>query len=139
MSAADGPAAADAAAAAEADKPSGRAVKPLFRPHLPANPETILDPDQEPAKPKLEPNPLDEDERALKEFEHESEAISDRTPLGDEEMFAYWRLMGWSQSQTAEQMLKRARGDVRYSGLLSGKEYRGDLIKLNLHIRRVLR
>ena len=66
--------------------------------------------------------------------------ISDRTPLGVEEMFAYWRLLRWAESQDVETMLKRARGDVRYGDLIERpQEYRGDLLKVKLHIRRVRR
>ncbi len=99
-----------------------------------------MDPNHEPAQPVLEPGPLDEDEAERREFDHECEAISDRTPLGAEEMFAYWRLLRWSQSQNVDQMLKRARSDVRYGDLLDRpQEFRGDLLKVNLHIRRVRR
>ncbi len=145
-----GPAAADAqgSAAPAADagdkKPSEPVApvlpKPLFRPHLPAAPDNVLDPNQEPARPELEPNPLDEDPQERQQFDREAEAISDRTPLGEEEMFAYWRLMRWAQSQNADQLVKRARGDFRYGDLLERpQEFRGDLLKVNVHIRRILR
>ena len=113
---------------------------PLFRPHLPANPDTILQPGTIPAKPVIEAAPLDEDEAERRAFDYECEAISDRTPLGKEEMFAYWRLLRWAQSQSTEQLLKRARSGVRYGDLLDHpQDYRGELFREKLHIAQVRR
>ncbi len=99
-----------------------------------------MQPGTEPEKPEIEPGPLDEDEVERRAFDHECEAISDRTALGQEEMFAYYRLLRWAQSQTPEQMLSRARGGVRYGDLLEHpEEYRGELLREKLHIARVRR
>ncbi len=147
-SAVDGTSVKDSAAKATVEKgtsaadesPTAAPPVSLFRPHLPANPETLLKPGTVPEIPPLEPGPLDEDEEERQEFDHECEAISDRTPLGSEEMFAYWRLLRWAQSQTTDEMLKRARSGVRYNDLIQRpEEFRGELLKVKLHIVQVLR
>lgn len=80
---------------------------------------------------------LDPDERdaAREEFQ----AVSDRTPLDAPEMASYWRLVRWSRSQPFAELEKRARHDLVFTNLWEQPEkYRGELIQLRLHIKRVL-
>jgi len=111
--------------------PSG----PMFRPHLPAHPEIIYQPGEQPIDP---PAPLDEDPAEQEAFEYETQALTDSAPLAKEEMVAYWRLMRWERSQSADELLKRARGNVYYGDLLDRpSDFRGELIKVKLHIVQV--
>jgi hypothetical protein len=130
--AAPGPAESPAASSANmpADPPG-----PLHRPHLPSQPEIIYQPGEQPVGP---PEPLDEDPAELEKFEYESKGLTDSAPLAKEEMLSYWRLMRWEQSQSPEEMLKRARGNVYYGDLLERpQDFRGALIKVKLHVVQV--
>ena len=83
------------------------------------------------------PNDLDagELEAAGKLFE----LVIDRAPLKPREMDAYWRLMDWSRTQPFADMEERAKTDVPFTQLWEQPEkYRGQLVRLRLHVRRVL-
>ena len=59
--------------------------------------------------------------------------------LAPEEMPAYWRLMKWTRAETFAAMDHRAARDVPRLGLLEQPErYRGHLLRLRLHILRIL-
>jgi hypothetical protein len=67
------------------------------------------------------------------------EALSDKTVLAPEEMPAYWRCMKWARAQTFAGMERRAARDVAYTRLFEEPEkYRGRLLRLRLHILRIL-
>jgi hypothetical protein len=67
------------------------------------------------------------------------EALSDKTVLAPEEMPAYWRCMKWARAQTFAEMDHRAARDVDRLRLLEQPEkYRGRLLRLRLHIMRIL-
>jgi hypothetical protein len=67
------------------------------------------------------------------------EAVSDKTVLAPEEMPAYWRCMKWARAQTFAEMERRAARDVAYTRLFEQPEkYRGRLLRLRLHILRIL-
>jgi hypothetical protein len=124
LPAASSAAAANAAAAADRTKAAPLRVngKPLDLPPPPTG-----------------PTDLDEDERgaAAQEFE----AITDRTlELHPEEMNAYWRLFSWVQNQSLAGLSKRAVKDVVMNDFIqSPDDFRGQLVALELNVRRVLR
>ena len=67
------------------------------------------------------------------------EALSDKTVLAPEEMSAYWRCMKWARAQTFAEMDKRAARDVAYTRFFEESDkYRGRLVRLRLHILRIL-
>jgi hypothetical protein len=67
------------------------------------------------------------------------EAVSDKTVLAPEEMSAYWRCMKWARAQTFADIDRRAARDVAYTKLFEEPEkYRGKLLRLRLHILRIL-
>ncbi len=67
------------------------------------------------------------------------EALSDKTVLAPEEMSAYWRCLKWARAQTFAEMDKRAARDVAYTRFFDEPDkYRGRLVRLRLHIRRIL-
>ena len=67
------------------------------------------------------------------------QALSDRTALAPEEMPAYWRCMKWSRAQTFAEMEHRAASNVAYTRLFEQPEkYRGRLVRLRLHVKRIL-
>jgi hypothetical protein len=113
----------------------------------PADPSASTDAQRnnapEPAAPAAgQPEPetpeatsLDEDEEELGAIANEFAAMTDRSPMAKEDMFAYWRLLRWSENAKLSEMLKRARTDVRFGDLiLEPVEHRGELIKVRLHL-----
>jgi len=67
------------------------------------------------------------------------EAVSDKTVLAPEEMSAYWRCMKWARAQTFAEMDRRAARNVAYQRLIEEPDkYRGRLLRLRLHILRIL-
>jgi hypothetical protein len=83
--------------------------------------------------------PTDVDPAEREQAQHLFEAVSDKPELAPEEMAAYWRLMKWTRAQTFAAMDHRAARDVPRLGLLEQPErYRGHLLRLRLHILRIL-
>lgn len=90
-------------------------------------------------KEMIVPGPTDDDPAESKAAQPLFDIQTDRAPLAPTEMPAYWTAMRWARAQSFEQLSKRARENVRYSELWEqSEEFRGDLLKLRLHIRRVL-
>lgn len=92
------------------------------------------------ADPALPVGPTDEDPEELDAAKEEFQALSDgKQRLADIEMPAYWRLFKWTESQTMEQMQKRAVTRIVLNDFAqSADEQRGKLIRLDLNVRRVL-
>lgn len=84
--------------------------------------------------------PTDEDPEQRRDAEEEFQAVTDGT-LGvqPEDMFAYWRLFLWVRHQPYETLRKRAQAGAVYADLVQAPaQYRGQLLQLDLNIRRVL-
>jgi hypothetical protein len=83
------------------------------------------------------PNETDPDE--LAKLRSNLKAVQDRQPLQPHEMSAYWRLLGWSRTHPFVELEQLARRDVPYSHLWEEPDlYRGQPIRLKLHVRQVL-
>jgi hypothetical protein len=83
-----------------------------------------------------EPIPDAEEREAASE---EFQAVSDQEKLSEIEMPAYWRLARWGSEQSFNDMWRDARHDVLFTDLWEQPEkYRGQLIALKLHVKRVL-
>ena len=81
----------------------------------------------------------DQDESEVAAIQDLFERVIDRAPLKPREMDAYWRLMDWSRTQPFDALARRARQDVAFTQLWEQPEkYRGQLIRLRMHVRRVL-
>ena len=77
----------------------------------------------------------DEVESARKQFEF----LVDRIPLKSREMNAYWKLMDWSRTQSFADLEERAAKDVAFTQIWEQPDdYRGKLIRLKLHVRRII-
>ena len=82
------------------------------------------------------PNETDPDE--LAKLRSNLKAVQDRQPLQPHEMSAYWRLLGWSRTRPLAELEKGALRDVPYAHLWEEPDlYRGQLVRLRLHVRRV--
>ena len=86
----------------------------------------------------LGPNETDEEE--LAKLRSNLKAVQDRQALQEFDMPAYWQLMRRSRTRPIAELEKLARRDVPYSHLWEEPDlYRGQPIRLKLHIRRVLK
>lgn len=96
-----------------------------------------------PAPDANNPAPIKRSELVPEEKERlkqELELIEDKAPLSAFEMGAYWRLVTWVQDQTSEEMDQRARRDIIFTHLWERpSQYRGQLVRLKLHMVRSLR
>jgi hypothetical protein len=90
--------------------------------------------------PMVPTGPTDEDPEEAEAAREEFQAITDgTTDLHIEEMPAYWRLMGWADRQTPAMLRQRSQRKMFYTHLVQRPdEYRGQLIHLDLNVRRVL-
>ena len=83
------------------------------------------------------PNETDPDE--LAKLRSNLKSIQDRQPLRPHEMPAYWQLLGWSRTRRFAELEKGALRDIPYSHLFEEPDlYRGQPMRLKLHVRRVL-
>ncbi|MFO1019162.1 MAG: hypothetical protein U0903_00460 [Planctomycetales bacterium] len=99
----------------------------------------LEEPGTAPRRETVEPGPTDLDPQEKKSVQMAYEVIKDRAPLSVEEMSAYWKFMGWTRHQSFAEMLKRARKDLLFVHLWEQPEkYRGELIELRVHLRRIL-
>lgn len=87
-----------------------------------------------------EAGPTDEDPDQQAEAAEEFQVITDGSlGIQPEENFAYWRLFQWVKNQRFEQLWKRARANFVFADLVhSPAKYRGQLLRLDLNVRRVL-
>lgn len=107
------------------DEPAAAAAQPENP--APATQETIV------------AGPNDQDEAEVAAIQDLLERVNDRAPLKPREMDAYWRLIDWSRTQPFTELQRRASQDVAFTQLWEQPEkYRGKLIRLRLHVRRVL-
>jgi len=90
-------------------------------------------------KETVVPGPNHKNEEELAAAQRNFEYVIDKAPLKSREMDAYWRLMGWSRTEPFTDLEKDARRDVPFTQLWDQPErYRGQPIRLRLHVRRVL-
>lgn len=83
------------------------------------------------------PNDLDPEEQA--KFQSYKDLITDRTPLRPREMLPYWQFVEWSRTQSTTELEKRAQVEPAFTLVWEHPErYRGQLIRLRMHVRRVL-
>jgi hypothetical protein len=82
----------------------------------------------------------DQDSEELAAGRMQLDAVIDKRPLEKLDMPAYWRLLKWARSQSFEELEGRAKRDVVYAQLFQRPEkYRGQLIRLRLHVRRIVK
>jgi hypothetical protein len=92
------------------------------------------------AKPEvIVPGPTDQAESEAAAARSLFGAVSDRAPLAKIEMPAYWRCLKWARAQSFADLERRAAKRIVYTQLWEQPDkYRGKLIRLRLHIRRIL-
>lgn len=93
-----------------------------------------------PTSENIVPGPNETDADELTKLRSNLKAVQDRQPLQSFDMPAYWQLMRWSRTRPVAELEKLARRDVPYRNLWEEPDlYRGQPIRLKLHIRRVLK
>jgi hypothetical protein len=94
----------------------------------------------DPATPWQEtiiPGPSDDDPVEREEIREFFQVIDDRTPIHAVDTPAYWKLMKWAMSRPISELEERSR-TVKFGELWQHPEkYRGELIRLRLHVLRV--
>ena len=91
-------------------------------------------------KETVVPGPNHKDEDELAAAQRNFEYVIDKAPLKEREMDAYWRLMAWSRTEPLADLEKQARRDVPFTQLWEQPErYRGQPIRIRLHVLRVLK
>lgn len=85
------------------------------------------------------PGPNHKSDEELAAAQREFEYVIERAPLKSREMDAYWRLMAWSRTEPLADLEEQARREIPFTQLWEQPErYRGQPIRLRLHVRRVL-
>lgn len=121
----------------------------IYRARDPATWSWLVPPAQREAEPQaaaetpfqetIRPGPTDksDDEQLL--TRRQLQAVLDKTPMQPEEMPAYWRLMKWANAQSSQELHRRAQHPVFFTQLWEQPDkYRGQLVELKLHVRRIL-
>ena len=101
----------------------------------------VVEQPKEVEKPREEiiPGPTDASAEEMAAAQVQFSAMSDQSPLSAIDMPAYWRLMRWSRAQTFAEAEKRARRNVRIASFVEEpNRQRGQLLRLKLHVRRIL-
>ena len=86
------------------------------------------------------PGPADDDPIEQEEIKTLFDAVGDGQELKPWDMPAYWRLMRWARARSFAELERRAQRDVPFTKLWQAAEkHHGDLIRLRLHLKRVLK
>lgn len=111
-----------------ADDASTTAAAPVVRePGQPSFVETVV------------PGPNDLDPDIWEDFQSREELVRDKTPLAPREMIAYWQLLGWTRTQSFSELEQRANHNPVLTQIWEQPQrFRGQPIRLRLHVRRVL-
>ena len=92
-----------------------------------------------PVVEEMVPGPTDQNEAEAAAAHHLFEAVTDREPLSKIEMPAYWRCLKWARAQSFADLERRAEKHVAFTQFWQQPEkYRGKLIRLRLHVARIL-
>ncbi len=85
------------------------------------------------------PGPTDQNEAEAASAHPLFEAVTDKEPLSKIEMPAYWRCLKWARAQSFKDLEKRADKHVVFTQFWQQPDkYRGKLIRLRLHVVRIL-
>jgi hypothetical protein len=87
----------------------------------------------------ITPAPTDQDKAEAAAANPLFEAVTDREPLSKIEMPAYWRCLKWANAQSFADLERRAEKHVVFTQFWQQPDkYRGKLIRLRLHVARIL-
>jgi hypothetical protein len=87
----------------------------------------------------LVPGPNDRDPAERDAAAALLDLVRDKTKLRPQEMAAYWKLMAWARAEPFRDLEKRARPEIPFVQIWEQPaRYRGDLIRIRMHVARVL-
>jgi hypothetical protein len=85
------------------------------------------------------PGPNDTDPTEALSIKEKLDLVTDKAPLRPGEMPLYWKFLGWSRTESFDDLNARAKHGVPFSQMWEeSKRRRGQLTNLKLHVRRVL-
>lgn len=91
------------------------------------------------AAEEIVPGPTDQNEAEAAAAHPLFQAVTDREPLTKIEMPAYWRCLKWARAQSFADLERRAEKHVVFTQFWQQPDkYRGKLIRLRLHVVRIL-
>jgi hypothetical protein len=94
----------------------------------------------EPQPEKIIAGPTEETPGEQEEMQRFLEVVRDKQPIEITDAPAYLRMLKWSLSQPMAEMERKAKRDVIYAKLWSyPQEHRAELIRMRMHVRRVIR
>ncbi len=83
--------------------------------------------------------PADESPLEQEEIQRFFEVVTDKQPIGDTDMPAYYRLLKWARSRSFAELEERAKRDVPIAKLWREPEkHRGELIQLKIRVRQIV-
>lgn len=85
----------------------------------------------------VHPGPTDVEERDLKENRDKLSVLVDQTPRSLQDMPAYWLLLRWALAQSFDELQARAQTTTMSTLWDQPNEFRGKLVSLNVHVRRI--
>jgi len=94
-----------------------------------------------PAAPAPAPEPIERDPEEQAAFEHDAEAIADKSlTILPVEQKAYWQLIRWVTQEPLATLVAQHPPEVSYQNLvLRPEKHRGELFQMELLVRRALR
>ncbi len=94
---------------------------------------------KDPAVDVVVPGPSDRNEAEAASAHSLFEAVTDREPLAKIEMPAYWRCLKWARAQSFADLESRSLKNVVYTQFWQQPDkYRGKIVRLRLHVQRIL-
>lgn len=86
----------------------------------------------------IKEGPTDKEEWDKKAVKDSLAVVTDKTAIQESEMPAYWNLMRWTLAQSFHQLEERTAKGVKMNDLwTTPADYRGKLVRMPLHIRRI--
>ena len=83
--------------------------------------------------------PADESPVEQEEMQRFFEVVTDKQKLGELDMPAYWRLIKWARRRSFAELEQRANRDVPFAKFFNETtKHRGELIRLRLHVQRIV-
>ena len=134
-----------AGAASEGENPAKPAASDPAASDIPAGTDNPAAPDKPADKPArswetIKERPTDKEQWDEKAIKDSLSAVTDKTAIQESEMPAYWNLMRWTLAQSSFQLEERAAKNVTMNDLWTTPgDYRGKLVRMPLHIRRISR
>lgn len=89
---------------------------------------------------KVVPGPNDLDAKEMASFRKKLPLLKDEADLMPREMYSYYQLLGWARTEPIKKLEQRADANTTFTQIWQDRDkYRGKLVRLRMHVRRVLK